>query len=397
MPPRAPLGAQEKAAVVELFEQAIRSGNAFGYNGPIEQAYEREFARRMGGGFADGVNSGTNALYCALGGLQLDALCEVIVPPITDPGGVMPVALLGCIPTVADADPRTYNTSARQIAPLITKRTRAIIVAHIGGEPVDMDPVMALARRHRLAVIEDCAQSQGARYKGRLTGTIGDMAVFSTMFGKHHCTGGQGGVVYTRNEDLHWKARRFADRGKPFNLQAPGNVVAGLNCNLNDLSAAIGRVQLRKLPEIVRRRHKVGEAVKKGLGTRSRAVSVGWQAPETECSYWFLRLRLEPKAVRVDKDTFCKALAAEGIPVTPSYRHLPAEAPWFRDRRVFGKSGFPWTCRGYAGPRNQIFRMDNAIAVTDTHFNVGMHERYGQREIDDILAAIEKVERAYAS
>ncbi len=88
------------------------------------------------------------------------------------------------------------------------------------------------------------------------------MAAFSTMSGKHHCTGGQGGVVFTQNEKLHWQARRFADRGKPFNIENPaGNVVAGLNCNQNDLSAAIGIVQLKKLPGVIANRRKVGKNI----------------------------------------------------------------------------------------------------------------------------------------
>ena len=128
--------------------------------------------------------------------------------------------------------------------PMITERTRAIIVAHIGGDPVDMDPVMELARARNLYVIEDCAQAHGAKYKGRLVGTIGDVAAFSTMYGKHHCTGGQGGIVYTQDEQFYRNARRSADRSKPFNVDAPANVVAGLNCNLKELSAAIGSAQL---------------------------------------------------------------------------------------------------------------------------------------------------------
>ena len=124
-PARGLIGAEERSAALALFDQAIASGNAFGYGGPGEQQYDKDFAAYLGGGFADAVNSGSNALYCALGALQIDALSEVIVPPITDPGGVMPVALLGLVPVVADADPRSYNTSAEQLAPLITERTRA--------------------------------------------------------------------------------------------------------------------------------------------------------------------------------------------------------------------------------------------------------------------------------
>jgi len=394
MPARGLIGPEEKAAAMKLFDEAIASGDAFGYGGVAEGQYEKDFAELMGGGFADGVNSGTNALFCALGALQLDALSEVIVPPITDPGGVMPVVLVGCVPVVADADPRSYNTSAEQIEPMITERTRAVIVAHIAGEPADMDPIMALAKKHNLYVVEDAAQAHGARYKGRLVGTIGHIGAFSTMFGKHHCTGGQGGVVYTRDEQLHWQGRRFADRGKPFNLDAPGNVVAGLNCNLNDLAAAIGSAQLKKLPGIISRRRHVGEAIKQRL-QKCRAVSLGWQVADTEPTYWFLRLKLDLDAVRVDKNTFCEALAAEGMPVSLSYRHIPGEAPWFVNKATFGSSGFPWNCSDYKGPSQPQCRIANAIAVTDTHFGIGMSESYGEREIDDIIAAISKVENAY--
>jgi len=395
MPARSLIGAEEKAAAMKVFDDAIASGNAFGYGGACEQQYEKDFVEFMGGGFADAVNSGTNAVYCALGALQLDALSEVIVPPITDPGGVMPVVMLSCVPVFADADERTYNTSAEHIEPLINERTRAIVVAHIAGEPVDMDPIMALARKHNLFVVEDCAQAHGATYKGKLVGTIGDIAAFSTMCGKHHCTGGQGGVVYSTNEKLHWQGRRFADRGKPFNIENPtGNVVAGINCNLNDLSAAIGSAQLKKLPGIIESRRKVGQAIKEGLNAR-KAVSLGWQAPDTQCVYWFLRIELDLDALSVDKKTFCDALTAEGMPIAESYRHIHCEMPWFKEKAVFGTSGFPWNCSDYKGPKDPQFKIDNAISVTDSHFSIAMHENYRQQEIDDILTAIEKVEKNY--
>jgi dTDP-4-amino-4,6-dideoxygalactose transaminase len=395
LPSRALIGDAERASAIRVFDEAIGTGEAFGYGGAFEQQYEADFAASMGGGFADAVNSGTNAVYCALGALGLDVLSEVICPPITDPGGIMPVALLGCVPVVADADPRTYNTAAAHIEPLITDRTRAIVVAHVGGEPVEMAPAMDLARRHGLFVVEDCAQAHGARYRGELVGTFGDVAAFSTMSGKHHCTGGQGGVVYTKDEDLHWRGRRFADRGKPFNTDvAGGNVVAGLNCNLNDLSAAIGSAQIARLPEIVASRRRIGEAIKERLA--GGAVTVGWQPDETECAYWFLRLRIDLDAISVDKATFCVALAAEGIPVVPDYRHVPAEQAWFRERHVFGSSGFPWTCSDYAGPRQPVARIQNALKAVETHFNVAMHERWADREIQDAVAAVKKVEAAYS-
>ena len=394
MPSRSLIGEEEKAAAVALFDAAIASGNAFGYNGPAEKQYEEDFAAFMGGGFADAVNSGTNAVFAALGALRLDALSEVIVPPITDCGGCMPVVMLGCVPVVADADPRSYNTCAEQIEPLITDRTRAIIVAHIGGDVIDMDPVMELARKHDLFVVEDCAQAHGAKYKGRPAGTIGHIAAFSTMFGKHHCTGGQGGIVYTKDEELHWSGKRFADRGKAFNIEASGNVVAGLNCNLNDLSATIGSAQLGKLPRIIGNRARVGDAIRDALRD-GPAIAVGWQVPESQSTYWFLRMHFRADTLTVDKAAFCEALRAEGIPASPSYRAIPAEYPWFQNKAVFGNSGFPWDCSDYKGPREPQYHIDKALAAVNAHFNVSMHENYGDREIEDIVTAVKKVQNAF--
>lgn len=394
LPPRRLFGEEEKRAVMALFDLAIESGNAFGYNGPEEQAYEKEFAEFMGGGFADLVNSGTSAIFVALGALNLEPFSEVIVPPITDPGGVMPVPLLNLVPIVADARPGSYNTGPDQIEEVLTERTKAIIVAHIAGEPVDMDPIMEIARSKGIAVIEDCAQAHGATYKGKLVGTLGDIAAFSTMSGKHHATGAQGGVVFTRNEDLYWEAKRFADRGKPFNMDSATNVRAGLNLNGNDLSATIGRVQLKKLPWIIERRRTFVRALQERMKDL-KSLSLGWVPPDCNPSYWFVRIRIDCDKLTVDKDTFVNALSAEGIPCFASYRHIPAEAKWFRERITFGKSGYPWNAPEYKGDKNRVFTCPNAIKSVEEHFNLQINENYGEQEVLDFAEALHKVENAY--
>jgi perosamine synthetase len=389
MPARHLFGLEEKAAADRLFDDCIRTGQVFGYGGAEEQAFEAEFAAALGGGFADGVNGGSTAVFAALGALQLEAGSEVVVPPITDPGGAMPAALLNCVPIFADADPRTYNMSAAGLEAAVTPRTRAVIVAHIGGEAADMDGILAVARKHGLKVVEDCAQAHGTRYKGRLVGTLGDVAAFSTMSYKHMATGAQGGVVFTRQEALHWNGRRFADRGKPFNIPSPtGPVMAALNLNLNDLSAAIGRVQLRKLPSIVERRHAGGEALKTAL-SRIDGVKIGWQQPDSFCSYWFLRLFFDPARFTVSKDRFCQALAAEGISVSGSYRHIQAEFPWYKNRR---SSWCPWLFRDRVDRDPEL---PNAVAAAEAHFNIAYHEGYGPQEIGDMAEAVLKVAEAY--
>jgi len=395
LPPRRLFGEEEKAAVAALFDSAIESGQAFGYNGPEEQAYEKEFADLMGGGYADLVSSGTSAIFVALGVLELEPLSEVVVPPITDPGGIMPVPMLNCVPIISDAHPGSYNMGPEQIEAVLSERTRAIVVAHIAGEPADMDPIMEIARARDLPVIEDCAQAHGATYKGRLVGTIGDLAAFSTMSGKHHATGAQGGVVFARDEEVFWKAKRFSDRGKPFNTAFSSNVRMGLNLNGSDLAATIGRVQLRKLPDIVARRQAFVRMLEERMAGL-RSVGLGWVPPGAESSYWFLRVHIDCDVLTVDKADFTAALAAEGIPCSASYRAMPSEAKWFTERNTYGTSGYPWTAPEYTGDRHPTFPCPNCVEAVETHFSIPVHENYGEREAEDFAAALRKVEEAYS-
>jgi dTDP-4-amino-4,6-dideoxygalactose transaminase len=393
-PVRRLFGEREKAAVVALFDRAIAEGShLLGYNGEQEQKYCEEFAAWLGGGFADGVNSGTNALYIALRALDLEPGSEVVVPPISDPGGFMPVPLCLCLPVVADAAPGSYNTGADQIAARLTERTRAIIVAHIAGIPCDMDPILRLANSRGLPVIEDCAQSHGATYHGRLVGALGALGAFSTMFGKHHATGGQGGVVFTRDEKLYWRVRQMADRGKPFGLPAGRtNVVASLNCNMDELHACIGRVQLQRLPDLLARRRQLGRLVEQGLREHTQTVRPLTAPAGAESAYWFLFLRLDLDRLRVDKATFLKAVAAEGIPqMGDGYWHVPAAYEWFQNRAVFGQSGLPWSQA--SAPTK--FDLPNITTTDQACLTMPLHEDWTEREAADLVEALAKVEGAY--
>jgi len=395
-PARNLLGHEEKRAVDALFDKAIASGNAFGYNGPEEEAFCRQFATCMGGGYADAVNSGTTAVYAALRALNIEPFSEVVVSPITDPGGMMPIVLLNCIPVVADTVPGSFNVGPEQIERMLSPRTGAIVVAHLLGEPADMDSIMRVARKHRIPVVEDCAQAHGATINDRPVGTFGNVAAFSTMFGKHFCTGGQGGVVYTRHEKIYRQARRVSDRGKPFFLP-PGstNCVAALNLNLNDLSAVIGGVQLKKLPGIVRRRRRMAQWLQHGL-RHMKAVSFPEVVRGGNPSYWFVRLRFHPDAVSCDKTAFCKALAAEGLMVNPSYNNMPHTFDWFKNKRVFGTSQLPWSSPLYRGDPNRQFVCPNALAAIRDHFLLQIFESWGKSEADDLISIFEKLEKAFA-
>ena len=152
---------------------------------------------------------------------------------------------------------------------------------------------------------------------------------------------------------------------------------------------------LDSLPDIVARRRHIAATILNGVA-HCRIVSPAWTPPDSEPSYWFLRVRFNADTCAVDKHTYCDSLAAEGITVVADYRQIPAEGPWFRNRAGLGKSGFPWTCSDYKGPKQPQYKIDNALAAIASHFNISIHESYGDDEINDIIAAIEKLEKAYA-
>ncbi|HRW06087.1 MAG TPA: DegT/DnrJ/EryC1/StrS family aminotransferase [Caldilineaceae bacterium] len=391
-PNRGHIGAEEKAAVEAFLNRVLADGLLPAYDGEEERAYCTEFAAYLGGGYADAVSSGSAAVYVALKALQLEPFSEVIVGAFTDPGGMMPIPLLNLIPMIADAVPDSYNTGPAQVAALISPRTSAIVVPHIAGDPADIVGVMAVARQHGLPVIEDCAQAHGARVNGQLVGTFGDLMAMSTMGGKHHSTGPQGGVVFTKEEALYHEVRRASDRGKPFFLP-PGstNVTASLNFNLNDLAATIGRVQLRKLPESIRRRQAIAAQLREGLADLP-AVTMQPPQPGVESSHWFLPLKFHADQARSTKVDFCAALRAEGLTVQTDYRGgLPHTHDWFVNRRVFGTSGYPWASPDYHGDPDQHFPCPNAHAMLESHFNLLFHENWSSCEVDDAIAIFHNV------
>jgi dTDP-4-amino-4,6-dideoxygalactose transaminase/predicted dehydrogenase len=385
---------RERRAVLEVLDRELRQGGAVAYGGVEEEAYCAAFARFLGGGYADAVNSGTNALYVALRTLELEPGTEVIVPPATDAGGTMPVAMLNCIPVPADSEPGSVLTSADQIREVMTDRTAAIVVAHIAGHPVDLDPILALAEARGIPVIEDCAQAHGTLYKGRMVGTFGTVAAFSTMFGKHHATGAQGGVVFSRDRRLITRARQIADRGKPYGARgAPGNLYASLNMNQDELSMAIGRVQLAKLPGFVAARRRFAAWIEEGLEAVEGVELIG-DPPHGESSYLFLMLRFDPLALRCTSQQFAEALIAEGIEgASAGYGIYPTDQPWHRNAAVFGSSGMPWSLRSNEKP--PIYPLPNIRRANQEIVRLEIHEGLAAREARDVVSAIDKIARHF--
>lgn len=393
-PQRRHFDARERRAAIRVLKREARQGGAVIYQGPEEEAYCRAFTEYMGGGYADAVNSGTNAIYIALRALDLPPGSEVIVPPTSDAGGVMPVVMNMLVPVPADSMPGSINSSVENIRKVITPRTSAILVTHMAGHPVDIDPILDLAAEHGIPVVEDCAQSHGALYKGRMVGTFGTIAAYSTMFGKHHATGAQGGVVFTRDATLYAKARQIADRGKLFDPSGRMfNVVATLNFNQGEISMAIGQVQLAKLPGAVRHRRAFAAKVAEGL-REIPGISLAGDPDHSESSYYYLMVYLDRMRISCDSQTFAKALLLEGLDgIHAGYSVYPTEQLWHQHGIVFGKSGLPWSLHQGKPVNNDL---PNAHAANTSMVRVEIHESLGDSEARDIVAAIAKVARFYA-
>lgn len=247
---------EQRAAV----DDVLRSGKVNSWTGGEVQKFEQEYAAALGVKHAIAVSNGTVALEAALRALGIKPGHEVIVPSRTFLATASSVAMCGATPVFADVDSLSGNVTASTIEPLITPRTRAIIVVHVGGWPCEMDTIADLARRRRIPLIEDCAQAHGATYRGRPLGTLGDIGCFSFCQDKILTTGGEGGLIVTDCDDLWKRAWSYKDHGKSWDAVYKREHATlfkwlhesvGTNARLTEMQAAIGRVQLRRLPEWV--------------------------------------------------------------------------------------------------------------------------------------------------
>lgn len=212
--------------------------------GPEVESFEREFAALCGAAAGVATNSGTSALHLALLAAGVGPGDEVITVPFTFVATTAAICYTGATPVFVDVEPQTFTMDVAQIERAITARTKVILPVHLYGQPADMDPIMAIARRHGLIVIEDACQAHGARYKDRPVGAIGDAGCFSFYPGKNLGAYGEGGLIVTNRADLERTTRMLRDWGAE---QKYHHVLKGYNYRMEGMQGAILRVKLRHL------------------------------------------------------------------------------------------------------------------------------------------------------
>src|SRR5215510_11624078 len=260
MPPRIALGEDERRMVLEVLDHYAERKVDPGYQGTFEKIYTDAFVEMMGGGYADAVATGTSALFVAVAALDLSKGSEVLVSPITDPGTLAAIILNGHRPRLIDSEPGRYNTESKQFAARVTPATRGAVIVHSLGRACDIEPIVQAAHERGIKVVEDCSQSHAAKVGGRLVGTFGDIAAFSTMYRKAHITGAAGGLVYSRDVEVFRRALAHADRGKPrwqpdFDDRDPNTFLfPALNHHSDEISCGVGLASLSRLHETIVRR-----------------------------------------------------------------------------------------------------------------------------------------------
>ncbi|MHA1293071.1 MAG: DegT/DnrJ/EryC1/StrS family aminotransferase [Promethearchaeota archaeon] len=224
--------------------------------GPNLKQFEKYFKDYLNIKYAIGVSSGTAALFLAYNELSLKSGDEVIVPSHTFIATVSPLAFFNAKPIFVDIDPETYCMDIEDVKEKITPKTRCITPVHIYGHPVDMDPLIELAKEKDIKIIEDCCQAHGSEYKGKKIGNFGDISVFSFFPSKNMTVGGDGGMIVTNNDDYGKMLAIRRDHGRTTKYR---NDNLGLNFRLNEIQAAIGKIQLKHLPKWVEKRREIAE------------------------------------------------------------------------------------------------------------------------------------------
>lgn len=350
--------AEDKKAVMEVLDRGVLCGPY----APAVKALEADWSSYVGTKHALSTNSGTAALHIAVAAAGVGPGDEVITTSFTFLASALAVLQHHGVPVFCDIDPKSYNIDVSQIEKKITRRTKAILPVHIHGLPCDMDEIMAIARKHGLVVIEDAAQAHGATYKGKKTGSIGDMGCFSLQASKN-LPAGEGGLFCTDNTEMRHTAnmvRMFGENihddlkskmDPDYPLEDPREYNAymmGWMYRSTEMTAALARSQLGRLDANNANARRNGEYLTGHLSEIKGIVPP--QVPSDRTSvYHKYRIRLDARAAGLDvpavkfRDAVMQALAYEGVEVALwQTKPLPGQA-LFQERKGYGK-GAPWSC-----------------------------------------------------
>lgn len=348
------IGQEEKNAVNAVMDSGVLSQflgtwHPDFYGGKKVCELEKNWSDFFGTSYAVSVNSATSGLIAALGAIGIEPGDEVIVSPWTMCATATSILVWNAIPVFADIEAETFNLDPASVRRRITPLTKAILVSDIFGHPARLNEIMAIAREHNVVVIEDCAQSPGARYHQQYAGTVAHIGVFSLNYHKH-IHAGEGGVCVTNNFEYAQRMQLIRNHAEAVvagkGVTNLANMI-GFNFRLTEIGAAIACEQLKKLPQLVQERQEIAEKLSAQLRGLP-GVRLPITAPQCTHAYFVYPLLVDQAAAGAARTALADALIAEGVSVGKRYENLHL-LPMFQQRQAFGSKHIPWSANYYQG------------------------------------------------
>ncbi len=309
---------------IEYVDDAVRSGWVSSHGKYIDE-FEREFSKFIGTEYGLTVSNGTTALHLALSALGIREGDEVLVPDLTFISPVNAVIYCNATPVLCDIDRNNWCIDSGKIEALITPKTRAIIVVHLYGNSADMDKIMEIARKHKLHVIEDTAESLGTTYKGKRLGSIGDIGCFS-FYGNKTMTTGEGGFCTTNNKELYEKMSMLRDHGMTSKKRYWHEFI-GYNYRMTNLQAALGVAQLERINYFIERKHEIGKIYRNKLKNK---VTLHPEGGDYNGTYWLYSILLKNEK---ERDSLMDFLYKNGVDTRRFFYPVHVMPPYERYSR----------------------------------------------------------------
>ena len=362
------IGADEIRAVTRVLKSGYLS------LGPVHREFENAFAKEIGTKYAVSVSSGTSGLHLAMLAAGIGKGDEVITSPFSFVASANAILYVGAKPVFVDVDPVTANMDPKLIEKKITKQTKAILVVHIFGQAADMNPIVKIARKHRLKIIEEACESVNSTNKRKKVGTFGESAVFA-FYPNKQMTTGEGGILVTDSERVAELTRSLANHGRGDDLQWLDHVRLGYNYRMDEMSATVGLEQLKKIDFLIRKRQQVAKWYDRALAPYADLVETPKIAKGNTHTYFVYVVRLKGKnAKRDDVIHDLKKIGVQTKPYLPSIHLLS----FYRKQFGFRKGDFPISER-----------------ISDRSLALPLYIGLTERDVRVILQRLIQVLRAY--
>jgi perosamine synthetase len=387
-PPRPPrFGFEEIQGLTSALQ---RNELWYWHDNSIVEAAAKSAAQKFGSPFCVATSSGTASLHVAIAAARLSPGTEVITTPITDAGTINAILYQNLIPVFADVDPDSCVPTVDQIAAVMTERTGAVVVVHLTGSPVDLDPIVAMCAERGLTLIEDCAQGLGATYRGKSIGTFGRFGCYS-LNDQKHITSGEGGFVIMQQESDYFLCHNYADKYYDRHKQGVRLDALAPNYRMSELDGAMFTAQMNRLDSIVERRSASGAYLDAEFAKIPGLIPQR-RTPDTRSVFFFYLLRIDSAIIKCSRDEFLAQLEAEGIPARGAYVTAPIyRSPYFLKRSFF--PGGIWPAQIVSGEDYDysLINLPGAEVAVATGISLVLHEGFERADLDDYVAAFDLV------